>query len=166
MIAFFNWLLFKKRLTRINLAGILLGVTGVALLLYNGKSVVSSITPDLVLVIGGLLSWSLATSLGHKIRVYPDILVNSGIQMLIVGLVCILGMAFVGPSLLVIAPDFSASSWFGVCYLAIVGSLAFCAYTYLIANEPAVRIASYAFVNPLIATFLGLLSVKRLRRRS
>lgn len=30
----------------------------------------------------------------------------------------------------------------------------------LIANEPAIRIASYAFVNPLIATFLGLAIAK------
>ncbi len=155
-IAFFDWLLFKKRLSIINLAGILLGITGVALLLYNGKSVTSSFTPDLVLVFGGLLFWSLATSLGHKLKVYPDILVNSGIQMLIVGVVCILGMVVSGPSLIRIAPEFSFSSWLGVWYLAIVGSLAFCAYTYLIANEPAIRIASYAFVNPLIATFLGL----------
>jgi drug/metabolite transporter (DMT)-like permease len=35
--------------------------------------------------------------------------------------------------------------------------LAFGAYTYLIANEPAIRVVSYSLVNPLIATFLGLL---------
>lgn len=156
VIAFFDWLLFKKRLSVIVLVGILLGIAGVTLLLYNGKSLASSFTPDLFLVIGGLFSWSFATSLGHKIKVYPDNMVNSGIQMLIVGLGCILAMAFTKPSFVTMASEFSVSSWFGVWYLAIVGSLAFCAYTYLIANEPAIRIASYAFVNPLIATFLGL----------
>ncbi len=156
VIAFFDWMLFRKKLSLMNLTGILIGVAGVALLLYDGNSVFTSITPDVLLVIGGLLSWSFATSLGHKIEVYPDILINSGIQMLIIGAGCMLGMVFHQPSLTVILPEFSVSSWTGVWYLAIVGSLAFCAYTYLIAHEPAIRISSYAFINPLIATFLGL----------
>lgn len=160
VIAFFDWLLFKKQLSIMNMTGILLGIIGVALLLYNGESLASSLTLELILVVGGLLSWSFATCLGHKLKVYPDILVNSGIQMLLVGVVCILLVIFTGPPLIKIIPGFSVSSWFGAWYLAIVGSLAFCAYTYLIANEPAIRIASYAFVNPLIATFLGLIIAK------
>ena len=35
--------------------------------------------------------------------------------------------------------------------------MAFAAYTYLIANEPAIRVVSYSLVNPVIATLLGLL---------
>ncbi|MGE5606068.1 MAG: EamA family transporter [Bacteroidota bacterium] len=156
VIAFFDWALFRKRLSLTNLAGILVGVAGVALLLYDGTSITTSLSLDVLLVIFGLCSWSLATSLGHKIVVYPDILINSGIQMLMVGAGCLLGMFFYRPSLGELMPQFSVSSWTGVWYLAIVGSLAFCAYTYLVANEPAIRISSYALVNPLIATFLGL----------
>lgn len=156
IIAIFDWLLFKKRLSVMNMLGIIVGISGVALLLYNGKSITSSFTPDLFLVICGLTSWSFATSLGHKINVYPDTLVNSGIQMLIVGVGCMLAMVFSEPSFGEMMPQFSIPSWTGVWYLAIIGSLAFCAYTYLIANEPAIRISSYAFINPLIATFLGL----------
>ena len=43
----------------------------------------------------------------------------------------------------------------GLAYLALVGSLAFAAYNYLIAHEPSNRIVSYAFVNPVIAVILG-----------
>lgn len=156
VIAFFDWALFRKKLSLSNLAGILLGVIGVALLLYDGTSLATSISWDVLLVISGLFSWSFATSLGHKISVYPDILINSGIQMFIIGTGCLLGVAFRQPSFWQLLPEFSVSSWTGLWYLAIVGSLAFCAYTYLIANEPAIRISSYALVNPLFATFLGL----------
>ncbi len=41
-------------------------------------------------------------------------------------------------------------------YLGVIGSLAFSAYTYLVAVEPAERVVSYALVNPLIALVLGL----------
>lgn len=145
VIAFFDWLLFKKQLSITNLAGIILGIIGVALLLYNGESLASSLTPELILVVGGLLSWSFATCLGHKLKVNPDILVNSGTQMLLVGVICILLVIFTGPPLTKIIPSFSISSWFGAWYLVIVGSLAFCAYTYLIANEPAIQNCQLCF---------------------
>ena len=47
-------------------------------------------------------------------------------------------------------------SGLALLYLSTMGSLAFAAYTYLIANEPAIRVVSYSLVNPLIATLLGL----------
>ena len=48
------------------------------------------------------------------------------------------------------------ASVFGLAFLAVIGSLAFAAYTYLIAHEPAERVVSYALVNPALALFLGL----------
>lgn len=51
----------------------------------------------------------------------------------------------------------STRSFIGIGYLAIVGSIAFAAYTYLIGHEPTERVVSYAFVNPVIAVMLGLL---------
>ena len=42
-------------------------------------------------------------------------------------------------------------------YLAVVGSLGFGAFTYLIAHEPAIRASSYSLVNPVFAALLGLL---------
>jgi drug/metabolite transporter (DMT)-like permease len=44
----------------------------------------------------------------------------------------------------------------GVFYLAVIGSLAFAAYNYLLLVEPAQRISSYALVNPFIATIIGV----------
>ena len=47
-------------------------------------------------------------------------------------------------------------STLALLYLTIVGSLAFAAFTYLIAHEPALRVTSYSLINPAIATLLGL----------
>jgi drug/metabolite transporter (DMT)-like permease len=42
-------------------------------------------------------------------------------------------------------------------YLVLLASIiAFTAYTWLIHHEPATRVASYAYVNPLIALLLGV----------
>jgi drug/metabolite transporter (DMT)-like permease len=62
----------------------------------------------------------------------------------------------IGPSPGAVLKAASAISLVGVLYLGVIGSLAFSAYTYLVAVEPAERVVSYALVNPIIALVLGL----------
>jgi drug/metabolite transporter (DMT)-like permease len=90
-------------------------------------------------------------------RTYPDPLVNSGIQMIFVGAVSLIAVSFIYPPLPQILPQVSLRSGLALLYLAVVGSLAFGAFTYLIAHEPAIRVSSYSLVNPVFATLLGLL---------
>jgi drug/metabolite transporter (DMT)-like permease len=50
----------------------------------------------------------------------------------------------------------SLESWLGFAYLVTFGSiLAFSAYAWLLRNVPVSRAATYAYVNPVIAVFLG-----------
>ena len=47
-------------------------------------------------------------------------------------------------------------SWLGLLYLIIFGSaLGFSAYVYLLKHSTAAHVATYAFVNPVVALFLG-----------
>lgn len=160
VVAFFDWLFIGKKISLMGILGIILGFAGVCTLLYDGNSLKMSFTPEVLLVIAGLVSWAFATSLGHKIKVYPDIFISSGIQMLFIGGICLLFLLPGKPSLAQLFPSFSLNSLLGLLYLAIIGSAAFCAYNYLIHNEPAIRVVSYAFVNPVIATFLGIVVAK------
>ncbi|MBN1642251.1 MAG: EamA family transporter [Anaerolineae bacterium] len=157
VVAGFDWLLFRQRISAVRLAGIAIGVSGVGLLLYNGDAAVGGLSPGVGMIMGGVGCWGLATSLGPHVRTYPDPLANSGMQMLFVGVVCTVGAALLAPSASQILPALSARSALALLYLSVVGSLAFGAYTYLIAHEPASRVVSYALVNPVIATLLGLL---------
>ena len=156
VVAFFDRVLLKKRISSINLLGIAIGIAGVAFLLYNGHSLSGSMSSGFLLVIAGVGCWGLATSLGHKLQGYPDPLVNSGMQMLSVGVLCMVGASLVYPPLPQVLSMAPARSELAVLYLSTMGSLAFAAYTYLIAREPAIRVVSYSLVNPVIATLLGL----------
>jgi len=50
----------------------------------------------------------------------------------------------------------SLRSWLAVLYLIIFGSaLGFSAYVYILKHSTASRVATYAFVNPVVALFLG-----------
>ncbi|HVO40937.1 MAG TPA: EamA family transporter [Spirochaetia bacterium] len=156
VVAVFDAALLGKPLSVGRILGVVLGFGGVALLLYNGHSVAGSISPAVLIGLLGAVSWGLATSLGHRAPVHGDNTVNSGIQMLFVGIVSLIGSLVFGPSPAAVISSMSAASLVGVLYLGIIGSLAFSAYTYLVSCEPAERLVSYALVNPLIAVLLGL----------
>jgi drug/metabolite transporter (DMT)-like permease len=54
----------------------------------------------------------------------------------------------------------SLRSWFALGYLIVFGSgIGFSAYIYILHKSTAARVATYAFVNPVVALFLGWLIV-------
>ena len=54
----------------------------------------------------------------------------------------------------------SARSWVALGYLIAFGSMVgFTAYIYILKKSTATRVATYAFVNPVVALFLGWLLV-------
>jgi drug/metabolite transporter (DMT)-like permease len=156
IVALFDRVLLRRRLTLARMLGVVLGFAGVALLLYDGRSLASSFDAPVLLGLAGVLVWGLGTSLGHRFPVSGDNTVNSGVQMLFTGLVSLAITLLAGHRPAGIAAAMSGESLFGVAYLAVVGSLAFSAFTYLVSHEPAERVVSYALVNPVIALVLGL----------
>jgi drug/metabolite transporter (DMT)-like permease len=54
----------------------------------------------------------------------------------------------------------SARSWAALGYLIVFGSMVgFTAYIYILKKSTATRVATYAFVNPVVALFLGWLLI-------
>jgi len=54
----------------------------------------------------------------------------------------------------------SARSWAAMAYLIVFGSMVgFTAYIYILKKSTATRVATYAFVNPVVALFLGWLLI-------
>jgi len=154
-VAFFNWIFFREKLSKIRLSGMILGIAGVGLILYNGNSSFH-FNFHLGIILAGFLFWGLATSVGHKLKVHPNNLVNSGMQMVYVGVAAFILSHFLYNPLPQIIHDFSARSLTGLLYLTVFGSIGFYAYNYLLSHEPSIRISSYAIINPLIAVILAV----------
>jgi drug/metabolite transporter (DMT)-like permease len=160
-IAVFNYALYRSAVSPIRAAGVLVGVGGIALLLYNGTSLAGSFGPGVLIAIAGVLAWGFGTSVAAKLPKAKDPFVSTAIQMGIVG-VAALAIGFAAdPGVIEKAAGMSAWSAFGVAYLAVLGSLTLVAYNFLLSVEPSFRISSYALVNPLIAVFLGLAAGER-----
>jgi drug/metabolite transporter (DMT)-like permease len=155
-VAVFNRVLLKIPVTKAGMYGIIAGLGGVALILFNGQSFISSFTPHTIIILLAVGSWSLGTSLGKSMPAYPEVLISSGMQSLFGGLFSLVGYFLFNHQHL---PDFSSvstHSWLGLAYLTVPGTFAFFAYGYLITREPSARVVSYALVNPAIAVLLGL----------
>ncbi len=157
IVVFFDFALLKKRITLARMLGVVLGLVGAGFLLYDGTSILTSFSPAIIMILVGIVSWSFATSIGHTLPTHKNSRVHTAIQMLYVGVVCLVAGLLIEKPLPVIASAVSLPSFLSMLYLATVGSLSFSAYLYLIKNEPSQRVATYAFVNPMVAMAFGFL---------
>ncbi len=142
-------------------AGLLLGFVGVALLigLSSGQSsgVGGSANPLLGLVVlVAAISWAAGSLYSHSASMPEKPLLGTGMEMLVGGAVLlVLGVA-TGELGQVHLRAVSALSALSLLYLIIFGSLvAFTAYIWLLQNAPVARVATYAYVNPMVAVLLG-----------
>lgn len=158
-IAFLQWLVgTSEKLTPSVWIGILLGISGMAIL--SGPENLKSLGNDSLLGIGALvlssISWALGTVYGAKGKSSSSPLFNSGIQMLCASL-CMFLIATGRSEWEQI--NLSAYGWTEIgsfLYLVIGGSvLGFTSYTYLNKNASTTSVSTYAYVNPIIALFLG-----------
>jgi drug/metabolite transporter (DMT)-like permease len=145
-------LLWGQRTGRLELAGMALGLLGVALL-SRGASF-SGAPVGIVSVLGATLCWSLGSALStHRLPLASG---ASGFasEMLCGGAVLMLISLAVGEQTAWPPKPAALAAW---AYLVLFGSLiAFSAYLYLLAHASPALATSYAFVNPLIALALGV----------
>jgi drug/metabolite transporter (DMT)-like permease len=158
------WFLILERLSHSTdhlsprgIAGIVLGLLGVAILLWPDISGHANFGRGQLfgsmLVLFSSMSWASGSILTRRWHMPIDPYTASGYQMLIAGLV--------NGALALLFGDlhrttWAASSLWAIFYLIIAGSLVgFTAYVWLLKNVPIAKVATYAYVNPIIALILG-----------
>lgn len=149
--------LIGQRPPSVTLLGVLIGMAGLAVLLLGGPVAGAHGSawwgPWLVLVAG--LGWASGTVAGSRLPVPPNPITFSGVGMLVGGSVLSLGGVVAGERVDLAA--YSTGSWLGWGYLVLFGALAFSAYVYALGRLPVSTVATYAYVNPVIAVLLGFL---------
>jgi drug/metabolite transporter (DMT)-like permease len=140
------------------LLGVALGFIGVAILVLPGGRPEGANLFGLILLIAAAASWASGSFLSTKLELPPDPFVSTSVQQLCGGvLILIVGFAM-GEAGNINAEHWSGSSLLALSYLIVFGSLfAFTAYVWLLQNAPISRVATYAYVNPVIALLLGWL---------
>lgn len=146
-----------QRPPRTTVAGVALGLAGLAVLLLGGPVAGAHGTawwgPWLVVL--AALGWAGGTVAGTRLPTPANPVVFSAVGMIVGGALLTAGSAVSGER--VVFADVSASSWLGWAYLVLFGALGFSAYVYALGRLPVSTVATYAYVNPVIAVLLGVL---------
>lgn len=153
-------LVFRTQRLGIPVAGAtLMGIVGVCMVTRSiglRHAMVSGVLVELA----GTIVFSFATLWSRSLTLPEDQAERAGLQMALGGVGLFVESAIAG-ELPRIPAAFGAWQWHTVVsfvYLVTCASiLAFTSYTWLIHHEPATRVASYAYVNPLIALIVGVM---------
>ena len=163
-IALFEWVgPARVRPSPRVLVGIALGLAGVALLVgpaavlaLGGAGAAGLLGAALILV--ATVSWASGSLWSRKAPRPKDLLLGAALQMVAGGVVLtVVGLA-VGEAARVDIAGITAKSWLSWGFLVVFGSIvAYSAYVWLLQVVRAEMVATYAFVNPVVAVVLGVL---------
>ncbi|HEY6073392.1 MAG TPA: EamA family transporter [Anaerolineales bacterium] len=140
------------------LTGLFVGFAGIYLLVGPTSlrgSTQFNIVGTLTLLAAAIL-WSIGSIYSRSAEVPKSTLMMTGGEMLMGSLGLFLASAFRGEWQGFRFSSVSTSSWLGLAYLIAFGSLiGFVSYGWLLHNAPVSLVATYAYVNPLVAVMLG-----------
>lgn len=140
----------------ITAAGLLAGFAGVALLLAPGAGGTAVDPLGAAALIGASLSWAIASVLSKSLPQPGSGALASGMQMLAGGTMLTLAGLGTGEAGAVHLDAVTLRSGAALLYLIVFGSLlGFGAFTWLLRVSSPARVATYAYVNPIVAVLLG-----------
>jgi drug/metabolite transporter (DMT)-like permease len=151
-------LLRTQRLTARLAFALLIGLGGVAVLMSRSLNLGGAPidTAGAVALLIGSIGWSIASALTRKLPLPPSNIMSSGAQMLAGGVMLALSSAALGEFRRFHPWAVSRAAWLALLYLIVAGSiLAFTAYVWLIHHESPTKVATYAYVNPVVAVLVG-----------
>jgi drug/metabolite transporter (DMT)-like permease len=133
------------------------GLAGTGVLLRPGAAGGGDLG-HMLLVLGSPLAWSIGSLYATRGPLPRRLFVATGMEMLCGGALLAVGGLITGEASAVHLDRITTASWLSFLYLIVFGSLvAFSAYVWLLSKVPTTAVATYAYVNPLVAVLLGWL---------
>jgi drug/metabolite transporter (DMT)-like permease len=146
-------ILRQQRMRPMLALAVLIGFSGVAVLLMPGGTQHIALIPCLA-ILAGATTWSLGAVLTRSMELPRSRPTTAGAAMMVGGAMLLALSAGFGE--MHPFPHVSTRAVLAMLYLIIFGSLlAFTAFVWLLGHMPATRVSSHAYVNPIVAVALG-----------
>ncbi len=139
------------------LAGLVLGFVGIIVLFGPGTGTGSLDPLGGLFVLISALSWTVGSLLSRRLPMPDSAYLGAGMNLFVGGLFCLFLSVVTGELGQVDVASISLMSVLAMLYLMFGASLlGFSSYMWLLTVTTPNRIATYAYVNPVIAMFLGV----------
>jgi drug/metabolite transporter (DMT)-like permease len=135
--------------------GILIGFGGVVLLIGSPSSANGMDAYGAAALVLASLSWAAGSLYGRNAKLPASQLLGTGMEMFAGGVALLAVSLIAGEWNRFDLAAVSLRSALALAYLTVVGSSAFVAYVWLLRVAPTPLVSTYAYVNPLVAVFLG-----------
>lgn len=142
--------------------GVLIGFAGVLMLFAGNGSVELSgdkmkIISFFVLIVG-TIGWAVGSLYSKYKMVAGSVTMKAAVQMLAAGIVSVIAGFVSNEQQHLVISAIPMQSWMALLYLIVFGSLVgYMSYIWLLSVRPASIVGTYAYVNPIVAVFLGWL---------
>lgn len=153
----------REKISKLTWLGTVIGFLGVVVLLQPGSiepinnATSTEVTFYMFIVLIGNLAFAFGTFISPRFQLPKNLLLFTTIEMAAAGIFMLFAALIRGEDFSRLS-EATPSSWFWFSYLVVIGSiLAYSAYLWLVVNAPVSLIATYAYVNPVIAIILGII---------
>ena len=139
--------------------GVLLGFIGVGVLVLPSGSGPDRVSPlGVAALLAGAVFWAWGSLRSRTAKLPASPLLANGMQMIVGGALLVLAGLGSGEGSRLHFASISMESLLGLGYLISFGSIvAYNAYIWLLKHADPTWVSTYAFVNPIVAVFLGWL---------
>jgi len=147
-----------ERPSKATLIGVAVGYLGLAILLLPGARPGDVSVGAALVLCAGAFSWAFGSFYSRQLPLPDDAALAMAATTIGGGAVALTVGFLVGEGADLDLGALSARSLVGFVYLVLIGSVVgFSAYVWLLKNAPISKVATYAYVNPVVALFLGWL---------
>jgi drug/metabolite transporter (DMT)-like permease len=154
-----SWLIGHHRISHRGLVGLAVGIAGMAVLLWPKLHATSALGRRefwfALSLLGGSFSWALGSVLSKRWQCGEDPVSTTAWQVTFAGFSNLFAAIVLG--------DLSRAQWTSrgvaaILYLVVCGSwIGYTSYIWLLRHVPSSKVSTYAYVNPVVAVFLGWL---------
>lgn len=149
-------LLYNKKISSKAMVGVVLGAIGMYLLV--GQKELLTDTKSLwsiIVIFTCIVSWSYGSIFVSRVELPKNYFIATAYQMILGGIMLALFSKLLGESWLPPIHWETDTMWAMLLLITFGGVVAFTAFNYLLRHVSAEKVATAAYVNPVIAVFLG-----------
>jgi drug/metabolite transporter (DMT)-like permease len=155
---------YNSKLNNYTLLGIIAGSIGLIILIYPSVEVMlfgdqTNSNEDnffgISILLIAAISWAIGSLYSHKADLPTNILISTGMMLLIGGLFLFGISMIIGEFNTLDVSKFSTLSIISLLYLTVVGTSGWLGFFWILRNTTATLANTFAYVSPVIAVFLG-----------